>query len=126
MGLFGDDKRQDERLDALEQHIRILTETVQQNQLDIAASRIGILAIQAEIETAAKVIEDRLDEKVSSGEVDPVLQELNAELGKARVRLEESSEAAVETWGTLQGGVRDSFDALRTSLEDAADSAKRI
>jgi len=126
MGLFGDDKRQDERLDALEQHIRILTETVQQNQLDIAACRIGILAIQAEIETAAKVIEDRLDEKVSSGEVDPVLQELNGKLGKARVRLEESSEAAVETWGTLQGGVRDSFDALRTSLEDAADSAKRI
>ena len=126
MGLFADDKRQDERLDALEQHIRVLTETVQQNQLDITVCRIGILAIQAEIETAAKVIEDRLDEKVSSGEVDPVLQELNAELGKARVRLEESSEAAVETWGTLQGGLRDAFDALRTSLEDAADSAKRI
>ncbi len=126
MGLFGDDKRQDERLDALEQHIRVLTETVQQNQLDIAVCRIGILAIQAEIETAAKVIEDRLDEKVSSGEVDPVLQELNGELGNARVRLEESSEAAVETWGTLQGGLRDAFDALRTSVEDAADSAKRI
>ena len=126
MGLFGDDKRQDERLDALEQHIRVLTETVQQNQLDIAVCRIGILAIQAEIETAAKVIEDRLDEKVSSGEVDPVLQELNGKLGTARVRLEESSEAAVETWGTLQGGLRDAFDALRTSVEDAADSAKRI
>ncbi len=126
MGLFGDDKRQDERLDALEQHIRVLTETVQQNQLDIAACRIGILATQAEIETAAKAIEDRLEEKVSSSEIDPVLQELNAELGQARVRLEESSEAAVETWGTLQGGLRDAFDTLRTSLEDAADSAKRI
>ena len=126
MGLFGDDKRQDERLDALEQHTRVLTETVQQNQLDIVVCRIGILAIQAEIETAAKVIEDRLDEKVSSSEVDPVLQELNAELGQARVRLEESSEAAVETWGTLQGGLREAFDGLRTSLEDAADSAKRI
>lgn len=126
MGLFGDDKRQDERLDALEQHIRILTETVQQNQLDIAVCRIGMLAIQAEIETAAKAIKDRLDEKVSSSEIDPVLKGLNTELGQARVRLEESSEAAVETWGTLQGGLRDAFDALRTSLEDAADSAKRI
>ncbi len=126
MGLFGDDKRQDERLDALEQHIRVLTETVQQNQLDIAVCRIGILVNQAEIETAAKAIQDRLDEKVSSSEIDPVLQELNAELGQARVRLEESSEAAVETWGTLQGGLREAFDALRTSLEDAADSAKRI
>ena len=126
MGLFGDDKRQDERLDALEQHIRILTETVQQNQLDIAVCRIGMLAIQAEIETAAKAIKDRLDEKVSSSEIDPVLKGLNTELGQARERLEESSEAAVETWGTLQGGLRDAFDALRTSLEDAADSAKRI
>jgi len=126
MGLFGDDKRQDQRLDALEQHIRILTETVQQNQLDIAVCRIGMLAIQAEIETAAKAIKDRLDEKVSSSEIDPVLKGLNTELGQARVRLEESSEAAVETWGTLQGGLRDAFDALRTSLEDAADSAKRI
>ncbi len=126
MGLFGDDKRQDERLDALEQHIRVLTETVQQNQLDIAVCRIGILAIQAEIETAAKAIEDRLDEKVSSSEVDPVLQELNAELGKARLRLEESSEAAVETWSTLQGGLREAFDGLRTSVEDAAESATRI
>ncbi len=126
MGLFGDDKRQDERLDALEQHIRVLTETVQQNQLDVAVCRIGILAIQAEIETAAKAIQDRLDEKVSSSEIDPVLQKLNAELGQARVRLEESSQATVETWGTLQGGLRNAFDALRTSLEDAAESAKRI
>ena len=126
MGLFGDDKKQDERLDALEQHIRVLTETVQQNQLDIAACRIGILAVQAEIDTAAEAIQKRLDEKVSTKDVDPVLQQLNAELGQARAQYEESSEAAEETWTTLQGGLREAFDTLRNSVEDAAESAKRI
>ncbi len=126
MGLFGDDKRQDERLDALEQHIRAVTETVQRNQLDIAACRIGILAVQAEIDAAAEAIQSRLDEKVSTDDVDPVLQELNKELGEARVRLEESSQAAAETWSTLQGGLRDAFETLRTSVNGAADSAKRI
>ena len=126
MGLFGDDKRQNERLDALEQHIRVLTETVQQNQLDITACRIGILGIQAEIDLAAEAIQKRLDEKVSTDSIDPVLHELNAELGQARARLEESSQAAVETWGTLQGGLREAFDTLRTSVDEAAGSAKRI
>ena len=126
MGLFGDDKKQDERLDALEQHIRVLTETVQQNQLDIAACRIGILAIQAEIDAAADAIQNRLDEKVSTSDIDPVLQELNTELGQARARLEESSQAAVETWSTLQGGLFEAFDTLRTSVDEAAESAKRI
>ena len=126
MGLFGDDKLQNQRLDALEQHIRVLTETVQQNQLDIAACRIGILAIQAEINAAAEAIQNRLDEKVSTSEVDPMLQQLNTELGQARARLEESSQAATETWGTLQGGLREAFDTLRTSVEEAAESAKRI
>lgn len=126
MGLFGDDKKQDERLDALEQHIRVLTETVQQNQLDITACRIGILAVQAELDVAAEAIQKRLDEKVSTSEIDPVLQELNTELGQARERLEESSQAAVETWGTLQGGLRESFETLRSSVDEAAESAKRI
>ena len=126
MGLFGDDKLQNQRLDALEQHIRVLTETVQQNQLDIAACRIGILAIQAEINAAAEAIQKRLDEKVSTSEVDPMLQQLNADLGQARARLEESSQAAAATWGTLQGGLREALDTLRTSVEEAAESAKRL
>ena len=126
MGLFGDDKRQDERLDALEQHIRALTETVQRNQLDIAECRIGMLAIQGEIDAAVQTLRNKLDEKISTGEIDPVLQELNKELGRARGRLEESSQAAVETWSTLQGGLREAFETLRSSVDEAAESAKRI
>ncbi len=82
--------------------------------------------MQAEIDAAAEAIQSRLDEKLSTDDVDPVLRELNKELGEARVRLEESSQAAAETWSTLQGGLRDAFETLRTSVNGAADSAKRI
>ena len=126
MGLFGDDKKQDERLDALEQHIRVLTESVQQNLLDTAGCRIRILAIESEMEAAAEVIQKGLDKKISTDEVDPVVQELNTKLGQVRQRLEESSQAAEETWTTLQGGLRDAFETLRTSVDEASESARRI
>ena len=126
MGLFGNDKQQDQRLNALEQHIRVLTEAVQQNQLDIAGCRIGILAIESQLDSAAEAIQKRLDEKISTDEIDPVVQELNTKLGQARARVEESSKAAEETWSTLQGGVRDSVSTLRSSVDEASESAKRI
>jgi hypothetical protein len=47
MGIFGDDKLQDERLDALVNHIRKLTQTVQVNQADLVETRIAILGLQA-------------------------------------------------------------------------------
>ena len=110
MGIFGDDKLQDQRIAALERHVRVLTETVQANQVDLAAGWIAILALQAQV-----------DEKVSSSDVDPTLGELNQRLAAARKRFEESSAAASESWATLQGGVRDAFETLRTSVHEASD-----
>ena len=110
MGIFGDDKRQDERLAALEDHVRVLTETVQNNQADLVEGRIAILALQAQI-----------NEKVSSSDVDPTIVELNQKLAHARQELEESSAAASEGWATLQGGVRDAFETLNASVREAAD-----
>ena len=110
MGIFGDDKLQDQRIAALERHVRVLTETVQANQVDLAAGWIAIFALQAQV-----------DEKVSSSDVDPTLGELNQQLATARKQLEKSSAAASETWATLQGGVRDSFETLRGSVNQAAD-----
>ena len=49
MGIFGDDKLQDERIAALESHVRMLTETVQANQADLAEGRIAILKLQAQV-----------------------------------------------------------------------------
>ena len=110
MGIFGDDKLQDERIAALESHVRILTETVQANQADLAEGRIAILKLQAQI-----------DEKVSASDVDPTIVKLNQELGIARQELEEASKAASESWATVQKGVRDAFETLRTSVREATD-----
>ena len=114
MGIFGDDKRQDERIAALERHVRALTETVQANQADIAAAWIAVLGLQAQV-----------FEKVSSSDVDPAIVELNKQLGVAREQLEKSAASASETWATLQGGVRDSFETLRSSVNDAVDQIKK-
>ena len=110
MGIFGDDKLQDARLDALEEHIRILTETVQNNQTDLAACGIAILALQAQV-----------DEKVSSSDVDPTIVELNEKLAKARVKLERISATAAEDWAEVQKEARSAFESLRASVNSAKD-----
>ena len=110
MGLFGDDKRQDEQIAALEEHVRMLTETVQANQVDLIEGRIALLALQAQI-----------NEKVSAADVDPTIVQLNEELTTARDQLDEATAAASESWATLQQGVRDAFETLRTSVRQAAE-----
>ena len=77
MGIFGNDEQQDKRLDALEKHLRELTQTVQTNQADLAEARISLLGLQA-----------RIDEKVSISDVDPMLIKLNEDLDIARKELE--------------------------------------
>jgi len=114
MGIFGDDKLQDERITALELHVRELTQTVQANQAELAEARIAILRIKAEI-----------DEKVSTADVDPAMIELNKELGIAAEELAQSKAAASESWATLQGGVNEALESLRTSVQKAYDQAKK-
>ena len=114
MGIFGDDKLQDERIAALEGHVRELTQTVQANQADLAEAGIAILKLQAEV-----------DEKVSATDVDPAVVDLNEGLGKAREELERSKAAASESWATLQTGVNDAFESLRTSVHKAYDRVKK-
>ena len=102
-----------EQIAALEEHVRALTEAVQASQADLVEGRIAILALQAKV-----------DEKVSAADVDPAMVKLNQELGVARKTLEEASNAASESWATLQGGVQSAFDTLRTSVREAADRIK--
>ena len=113
MGIFGDDKQQDERIAALEDHVRVLTEALLANQADLAEGRIAILALRAQV-----------DEKVSSSDVDPTIVKLNEDLATARKQLDEASTAASESWATLQKGVRDSFETLRKSVSQASDQIK--
>ena len=114
MGIFGDDKLQDERLEALEGHVRALTQTVQANQADLVEAHIAILQLQAEV-----------DDKVSEADVDPAVVKLNEDLGKAREELERSKAAAAEAWTKLQGGVNDAFESLRESVKKASSEAKQ-
>jgi len=86
---------------------------MQANQLDLAEGRIAILALQAKV-----------DEKVSAADVDPGMVKLNQELGVARRQLEEASNAASESWATLQKGVQDAFESLRAELRQAEDKTK--
>lgn len=108
MGIFGDDKQQDERLDALESHIRGLTQIVQANQADLAESRISILAVQA-----------KLDDKISASDVDPTIVKLNEDLATARKELDQSAAAASDSWAELQSGVNDAFKTLNKSVHGA-------
>jgi hypothetical protein len=114
MGIFGNDEQQDKRLDALEQHLRELTQTVQTNQVDLAETRISLLGLQA-----------RIDEKVSISDVDPMIIKLNEELDIARKELEKSSAAASESWTTLQGGVSEAFEMLRKSVRQASEKIEK-
>jgi len=114
MGIFGDDKLQDERIAALESHVRTLTEIVQANQGDLAEGRIAILELQAQ-----------LGEKVSASDIDPTIVKLNEDLATARKQHEKSSAAASESWATLQGGVRNAFATLRESIQQASDRIKK-
>jgi hypothetical protein len=115
MGIFGDDKLQDERITALEKHVRLLTETVQANQADLAEGRIAIIELQAQV-----------NDKVSTADVDPTIVKLNQELAIARVQLEEASKTASDSWATLQNDVREAFDTLRRSVHEAADKIKNV
>ena len=110
MGIFGDDKIQDVQIEALQSHVRKLTEDVQQNQLDLADIRISLMTLQG-----------ALKEKLSVADVDPDLLELNKGLAEAREESEKVAAAAEESWNTLQKGASESFKTLRESIQKAAE-----
>ncbi len=122
MGLFGDDKRQDDRLDALESHVRIVTEAVRENQIDIATSQIALLEMQAWMGQ----LQTQIGKKVSVEDVDPLMADLNERLGLAREQLRKASAAANESWGTLQSGMQESFETLRSSVREASETLKSV
>ncbi len=110
MGLFGDDERQDARLDALEGHIRTLTEALHSNQVDTATCRAAVLRLQAQV-----------DQKISAEDVDPALAAFNDDLRAARKAVDESTQAASQSWAKLQEGVNEALESLRKSLNRASE-----
>jgi uncharacterized coiled-coil protein SlyX len=104
---------QDNRLDEVEKQLRQLTETVQKNQADLAAGRIELMKLEAQVE-----------KKVSASDIDPTIVELNQKLVEARKRMQEASKSAQDNWAAVQVGVREAFETLRASIDEASAGSK--
>lgn len=109
MGIFGNDKEQDTRLDALESHVRAISEAIQQNQLDVIKLRLSLVRM-----------ESLLGDKVDRGAVDPAISALNEQLGAAREEYDRMAAAATDSWATLHAGASDAVSSLRSAVEEAA------
>ena len=109
MGLFGNDNEQDARLNALETHVRALSESVQRNQLDTTNLHLKLISLQKKV-----------DEKLSTENFDPTLLSVNKQMTEARKEIEKVRAAASENWSTVHAGAADALHKLRLSVEEAA------
>jgi hypothetical protein len=110
MGLFGNDREQDTRLDAIEEWLQGLTGVVQKNHLATSELRIELLKLQSS-----------MDEKLTEGDFDPTVMQLNDSLAQARAKYEEARSAAAENWTRLQQGAMEALEELDRELQEAAD-----
>ena len=107
MSIFGADKKQDERLDAIEEHLRAVTG-------DLARARIAIANIRADIMS----LKSALREKVAADDLDPAILDFNENLGKARVTYERLEQATLEQWDSAQQQLSDSLKSMEEVLEE--------
>ncbi len=114
MGLFGNDKEQDARIDALESHVRAISEAIQQNQLDVASVWLNLIILEAKVA-----------DKISTSDVDPSFITLNEQVAAAREDIGRVSAAASDSWSTLHAGATDALSTLRQSVEDASERIER-
>ena len=96
-----------QRIDRLERHVRAGLEAQQETQLAVVANTAMILAFDNE-----------LRKKVSSGEVDPAIKNLNTLLGEARVEADRAAKATEEAWDEAQGEANRRFDELQKTTRD--------
>jgi uncharacterized membrane protein HdeD (DUF308 family) len=95
---------QDVRVESLERHVRAGLASLQETQLALVANTAMILALDNE-----------LRKKVSAGDVDPAIKELNTKLGEARVEAERAARATTEAWDQAQTEANKTFDSLQKS-----------
>lgn len=108
MGLFSHFEELEQRVDAVEEFVRALAQSVQRNSIDIASGMSTLLALQTQ-----------LNQKISAAEVDPAIGKINAQIGVARDQYAAASEVAAEGWLQLQSGMDDALNAMRASVEAA-------
>ena len=108
MGIFGHDAEQDERLDAIEHHMRRMTEQIGQLSVDLGVTRMELLKARVAV-----------GEAVKATELDPVFGQLNVVLKDTRAKLEASQAASDEAWITLQDSSDNALETMRTGVESA-------
>ena len=105
MDLFGI-KEHDERHDEVERQLRRLIEQVAQLSIDLSVTRTQLRSLSVAVEG-----------KLDMAEVDPGMVTLNEAIGKARVKLEETQEAAEETWNAVSEELAQALDDMRQEWE---------
>ena len=90
---------EDFRLDELESHVRANAETLQEVQVGQAALAIGLRALASEVSG-----------KVTAGDVDPAITEMNEQMKEARVKMEKAAAEGKEAWGQAQKEAQTVFD----------------
>ncbi len=110
MGIFGNDKEQDARIDAIEEWLQGLTAVVQKNHLATSQLRIDLMQLQSGVES-----------KLAEGDFDPAIMQLNDQLANARVKYEEAKASAASNWASLQENSMLALEELDRELQAAAD-----
>ena len=109
MGIFTHFKEQDARLEALEEHVRQISEDLQKSQIDLVRQEIMVMSLQSQLES-----------KVSTGDIDPGIAALNKEIVEARSEYNKLSSAASDSWSKIYSAVSDSVEKIRAKVEQAA------
>jgi len=105
---------QEERMEILEARVRVGIEALQQAQVALAVHTVALLALG-----------DEVSQKVSAGEVDPAIRDLNTRLGEARNFLKEAADEGFSAWDAAQRQAVQSFDALQDIITAAAERLSR-
>jgi uncharacterized membrane protein HdeD (DUF308 family) len=103
---------QDTRIEMLERHMRAGAEALQQTQAALADHTAMLLAFDNE-----------LRKKVSAGEIDPSIRELNQKLKQARAHMETVRSATQEAWDKDQQESNVVFAELQ---KNAAEISRRL
>lgn len=100
---------QDNRLEALERHVRAGLGALQEAQVALVGHTAMLLALDNE-----------LRKKASTSDIDPAIRGLNTQLGAAREKMQETTEAGAEAWSVAQDEANKAFDALRKNAAEVS------
>ncbi len=111
MAIFGTDKEQNERIDAIEEWLQGLTAVVQKQNLALAELRLDVMKLKTQ-----------LGDKLSESDVDPAIVALSDKLSQARVLAKEAAGAAESGWKKMQQSALDALDELDRELAEASET----